>query len=89
MSKFAAFHNWTLGVNNSRQKIIDSIHDDDTLNWNFEVYSPHLSEEQKKVKFHYLMHTLFVDDNIYSFEDLVRMREEDFKICLEINWWPD
>ena len=89
MSKFAAFQNWTLCVNNSRQKIIDSIHDDDTLNWNFEVYSPHLSEEQKKVKFHYLMHTLFVDDNIYSFEDLVRMREEDFKVCLEINWWPD
>ena len=31
----------------------------------------------------------FVDDTIYSFEDLVRMREEDFKVCLEINWFGD
>lgn len=35
------------------------------------------------------MHTVFVDDNIFSLEDLVRMREEDFKICLEINWFGD
>jgi hypothetical protein len=89
MTKYASFHNWTLGVKNDRQEILDSIHNDDKLNWNFEVFSPHFSEEQKKVKFHYLMHSLFVDDNIYSFEDLVRMREEDFKVCLEINWWPD
>ena len=89
MSKYAAFHYWTLGVDNDRPEISDCSHEDDKLNWNFEVYSPHLSEEQKKVKFHYFMHTIFVDDCIYSFEDLVRMREEDFKVCLEINWWPD
>ena len=89
MSRYAAFHYWTLGVDNDRPELSDSIHEDDKLNWNFEVYSHHLSEEQKKVKFHYFMHTIFVDDCIYSFEDLVRMHEEDFKVCLEINWWPD
>ena len=89
MSKYAAFNFWTLGVDNNRQEISDSIHENDKLNWNFEVYSPHLSEEQKKIKFHYFMHLIFVENYIYSFEDLVRMREEDFKVCLEINWWPD
>jgi hypothetical protein len=85
----AAFHYWTLNLDENNSEIRDSIHEDENLNWNFEVYRPHLSEVQQKVKFHYFMHTVFVDDNIYSFEDLVRMREEDFKICFEINWYGD
>ena len=89
MTKRAAFHYWTLSVDNDRPEISDSIHEDDKLNWNFEVYSHYLSEEQKRIKFHYLMHTLFVDDHIYSFEDLVRMHQEDWKVCLEVQWWPD
>ena len=60
---------------------------DEKLNWNFEVFKQHLSEEQQKVKFHYFMHTVFVDDEVYSLEDLVRMREEDFRVCMKINVW--
>ena len=89
MTRWAGFHYWTLSVNNDRPELTDSLHKDDEINWNFEVYSFHLSEEQKKIKFHYFMHSLFVDDNIYSFEDLIRMCEEDFKVCLEVQWWPD
>ena len=89
MSKRAAFSFWTLRCDEDRPEIIDSIHEDDTVNWNFEVYRNHFSDIQKKIKFHYFMHTIFVDDGIYSFEDLVRMREEDFKICLELNWYGD
>lgn len=89
LSRRAAFHFWSLHLDENTSEIRDSIHEDENLNWNFEVYRPHLSEEQQKIKFHYFMHTVFVDDNIFSLEDLVRMREEDFKVCLEINWFGD
>lgn len=89
LSRRAAFHFWTLNLDENTSEIRDSIHEDEKLNWNFEVFKPHLSEEQQKIKFHYFMHTVFVDDNIFSLEDLVRMREEDFKVCLEINWFGD
>lgn len=89
LSRRAAFHFWSLNLDENNSEIRDSIHEDEKLNWNFEVFKPHLSEEQQKIKFHYFMHTVFVDDNILSFEDLVRMREEDFKVCLEINWFGD
>lgn len=89
MSRRAAFSHWSLRCGEDWPEIIDSIHEDDSLNWNFEVYRNHFSEEQQKVKFHYFMHTVFIDDWIYSFEDLVRMREEDFKICLEIYWYGE
>lgn len=87
LSRRAAFHFWSLNLDENTSEIRDSIHEDEKLNWNFEVFKPHLSEEQQKIKFHYFMHIVFVDDNIFSFEDLVRMREEDFKVCLEINWF--
>ena len=89
LSRRAGFHFWTLNLDENTFEIRDSIHEDEKLNWNFEVFKPHLSEEQQKIKFHYFMHTVFVDDNIFSLEDLVRMREEDFKVCLEINWFGD
>lgn len=89
LSRRAAFHFWSLNLDENTSEIRDSIHEDEKLNWNFEVFKPHLSEEQQKIKFHYFMHTVFVDDNIFSLEDLVRMREEDFKVCLEINWFGD
>ena len=87
LSRRAAFHFWSLSLDENTSEIRDSIHEDEKLNWNFEVFKPHLSEEQQKIKFHYFMHTVFVDDNIFSLEDLVRMGEEDFKVCLEINWF--
>ena len=89
LSRRASFHFWTLNLDENTSEIRDSIHEDEKLNWNFEVFKPHLSEEQQKIKFHYFMHTVFVDDNIFSLEELVRMREEDFKVCLEINWFGD
>lgn len=89
LSRRADFHFWSLNLDENTSEIRDNIHEDEKLNWNFEVYRPHLTEEQQNIKFHYFMHTVFVDDNILSFEDLVRMREEDFKVCLEINWFGD
>lgn len=89
LSRRAAFHFWTLSLDENNSEIRDYIHEDEKLNWNFEVFKSHLTEEQQNIKFHYFMHTVFVDDNILSLEDLVRMREEDFKVCLEINWFGD
>lgn len=89
LSRRAAFHFWSLSLDENTSEIRDSIHEDEKLNWNFEVYRPHLTEEQHKIKFHYFMHTVFVDDWIYSLEDLIRMQEKDFKVCLEINWFGD
>lgn len=76
----------------SRREIDDLQHDDmeaKGINWNFEIFREHLSEEQRKIPFHYLMHTLFVDDLIYTFQDLLRMREEDWKNWLTFSFWED
>lgn len=89
LSRRAAFHFWSLSLDENTSEIRDSIHEDEKLNWNFEVFRPNLTEEQQKIKFHYFMHTVFVDDWIYSLEDLIRMQEKDFKVCLEINWFGD
>ena len=89
LSRRAAFHFWTLSLDENNSEIRDGIHEDEKLNWNFEVFRPNLTEEQQKIKFHYFMHTVFVDDWIYSLEDLIRMQEKDFKVCLEINWFGD
>lgn len=89
LSRRAAFHFWTLSLDENNSEIRDGIHEDEKLNWNFEVFRPNLTEEQQKIKFHYFMHTVFVDDWIYSLEDLIRMQEKDFKVCLEINWYGD
>ena len=86
MSRNAAFNYSNLIVDESRQEIEDSSNEDESLKWNFEVFRHHLTEEQLKIRFHYFMHAIFVDDHIYSYADMVRMRKEDFKVCLEINW---
>lgn len=89
LSRRAAFHFWTLSLDENSSELRDGIHEDEKLNWNFEVFRPNLTEEQQKIKFHYFMHTVFVDDWIYSLEDLIRMQEKDFKVCLEISWFGD
>ena len=86
LSKQATFEDWNLELTETKQEINDEIHKDETINWNREIYSQHLSEDQRQIRFHYLMHSLFVDDDIYSFQDLVRMKEEDFKVCMTIEW---
>ena len=89
LSRTACFQFYNLSIDEDKQKIDDYNHADENYNWNFEVYRQYLTPEQQKIPFHYLMHSLFIDDNIYSFEDLIRMREEDFKVCLEICWFGD
>lgn len=87
MSRTAMFDSYMLTCNDEWTEVYDYNHDDDPeLNWNFEVYRNHFTPEQQKILFHYFMHSVFVDDCIYSFEDLVRMREEDFKPCLRITF---
>ena len=87
MSERATFHYYTLRCNADYPEIEDGVHDPkDNLNWNFEIYKDHFTEEQQKVLFHYFMHVVFIDDWMYSFNDVVRMREEDFKVCLSIDF---
>ena len=95
LSHRASFRQWNLRCSEDKPKIRDKLHENEHWNWNILVYRDHLTEEQQKVYFHYLMNAFFVGfgnfvgNAFYSFEDLVRMREEDFKICLEINWFGD
>ena len=87
MSERADFRHYTLRCNSDRPEIDDPMHDpEENLNWNFEVYKDHFTEEQQKVIFHYFMHVVFIDDWMYSLTDVVRMREEDFKVCLSIDF---
>lgn len=69
---------------NDERKFKDDMHDDKDVNWNFEVFRSHMSEEQKKIPFNYWMHAIFVDGSTYSLEDLVRMKAEDLKDVWEI-----
>ncbi|EID85036.1 hypothetical protein MSI_14190 [Treponema sp. JC4] len=87
MSERADFNHYTLRCSSDRPEIDDSMHDsEENLNWNFEVYKEHFTEEQQKVLFHYFMHVVFIDDWMYSLNDVIRMREEDFKVCLSIDF---
>ena len=70
---------------NTEDKDIDTWHRKNT-NWNFELFRDYLSEEQQKIPFHYFMHAIFIDDRTYSFQDLLRMKTEDFVPCLEIDF---
>ncbi len=87
MSERATFHHYSLKRSADYPYILDDIHDPaENLNWNFEVYKDHFTEEQQKVLFHYFMHVVFIDDWMYSFKDVIRMHEEDFKVCLSIDF---
>ena len=41
LSKQADFRNWYLSIDDESQEIRDHVHEDDDLNWNFEVYRNH------------------------------------------------
>lgn len=81
---------WTLTETESG-KDCDTIHEekDFDCNWNFEVYRRYLSEEQRKIPFHYLMHCVFIDGYTYSFEDLIRMEEDGlvFRYDIDLDNW--
>ena len=78
--------NLRLNANIPEEAFRDDINRDEHLNWNFEVYAWHFNEEQKKVRFNYFMHTVFIDDHTFSFEDLVRMEEDGFFPRYEITF---
>lgn len=83
-----SFSTYSIRCNEETERITDHWHDgihNEKINWNFEVYKNHLSEEQQKIPFNYFMHGVFVDGRTYSFEDLICMNEEDFVICWDIN----
>ena len=75
-----------LNANIPEESFRDNINRDEHLNWNFEVYAWHFNEEQKKVRFNFFMHTVFIDDHTFSFEDLVRMEEDGFFPRYEITF---
>ena len=58
--------NLRLNANIPEEAFRDDINRDEHLNWNFEVYAWHFNEEQKKVRFNYFMHTVFIDDHTFS-----------------------
>ena len=90
LSRCAEFYNWNLMIDEKYPEIItEHIHGDPEEYWDIEVYRKHLTTEQQKIQFHCLMYIVFVNGDIYSLEDLVRMHEEDFKVCLKINWAED
>lgn len=61
--------------------------DDISLNWNYEEYAEYLTEEQKSFRFNSYMRRDLIDNDIFSFEDIIRMKEEDFCICWGFNFF--
>ena len=87
MSERTAFHHYTLRCSSDYPKIEDNMHDSrENLNRIFEDYKDHFTEEQQKILFHYFMNLVFIDNCIYSLNDVVRMRKEDFKVCISIDF---
>lgn len=54
--------------------------DDISLNWNFEDYSHYLTIDQQNHKFNSYMRRDLIDNDIFSFEDILNMTEDDFCI---------
>ena len=55
--------------------------DDISLNWNFEEYSHNLTIDQQEHKFNSYMRRDLIDNDIFSFEDILNMTEDDFCTC--------
>ena len=54
--------------------------DDICITWNFEDIQNQLSEDQKLYKFNSYMRKTLLDGNIFSFNDIINMKNEDFCI---------
>ena len=52
--------------------------DDISLNWNFETYSKFLTRKERDYRFNVYMLRILIDNDIFSFEDIIRMEPEDF-----------
>ena len=52
--------------------------DDISLNWNYEGYSQFLTKDQREYNFNPYMKKDLIDNDIFSFEDILNMTEDDF-----------
>ncbi len=60
--------------------------DDISLNWNYEEYSQFLSKEQREYKFNPYMRRDLIDNDFFSFEDILNMTEEDFCVSWQFRF---
>lgn len=61
--------------------------DDISLNWNYEEYSKFLNNQQRAHKFNPYMRRDLLDNDIFSFEDILNMKEDDFCICWQFRFY--
>ena len=61
--------------------------DDISLNWNYEEYSQYLTHQQRAYKFNPYMRRDLLDNDIFSFEDILNMTEEDFCISWKFSFY--
>ncbi len=52
--------------------------DDISLNWNFEKYAEFLTRKERDYRFNVYMHRNLIDNDIFSFNDIICMHPEDF-----------
>lgn len=55
--------------------------DDISLNWNYEKYSQFLTKKERDYCFNVYMRRELIDNDLFSFDDIIRMTPEDF--CLQ------
>ena len=60
--------------------------DDISLNWNYEKYSQFLSKVQRDYKFNLYMRRDLIDNDIFSFEDILNMTEKDFCVSWQFRF---
>ena len=61
--------------------------EDISLTWNFERFSQFLSEKEKQFRFNPYMRRDLIDGQMFSFEDIIRMKEEDFCIQWQFQFY--
>ena len=61
--------------------------EDISLTWNFERFSQFLSEKEKQFRFNPYMRRDLIDGHVFSFEDIIRMKEEDFCIQWQFQFY--
>lgn len=59
---------------------------DISLNWNYEEYSQFLSKVQRDYKFNSYMRRDLIDNDIFSFEDILNMTEKDFCVSWQFRF---
>ena len=62
---------------------------DISLNWNYEDYSQYLTHQQRAHKFNPYMRRDLLDNDIFSFEDILNMKEDDFCIRWQFMFYEE